>query len=121
VTTFVGEPGTEKAEVMRQGEFELWVRERRVRVAGRRLLLTPREFDVLEALARRAGRVVQRGELYDVVWGGAMPYRDRSVDVFVRKVRLKLAIARPGLEYIHTHYGFGYRLTGDGHTQIAKS
>jgi len=38
-----------------------------------------------------------------------MPYRDRSVDVFVRKVRRKLAAVSPEWEYIHTHFGIGYR------------
>jgi DNA-binding response OmpR family regulator len=43
------------------------------------------------------------------VWGGDMPRRDRSVDVFVRKVRRKLGDASPGWTYVHTHFGIGYR------------
>ena len=50
-------------------------------------------------------------ELYDMVWGGQMAYRDRSVDVFVRKVRRKLAEVSPEWVYIHTHFGIGYRMS----------
>jgi DNA-binding response OmpR family regulator len=114
VTTGVIVEEPRGSEILMAGDLELRLPQRRARVAGSRLILTPREFDVLLALVRRSDRVVQRAELYDAVWGGAMPHRDRSVDVFVRKVRQKLAVARPGVEYIHTHYGFGYRLTAGG-------
>jgi DNA-binding response OmpR family regulator len=79
------------------------------RLSGRPLDLTTRELQLLLALAQRRNRVVPRGELYELVWGGHMPYRDRSVDVFVRRLRIKLHAAAPGWLYIHTHYGVGYR------------
>jgi DNA-binding response OmpR family regulator len=72
--------------------------------------LTPREMELLLVLARRPGKVVQRHEIYEAVWGGVMPYRDRSVDVWVKKLRGKLAAAAPDYQFVHTHYGFGYRL-----------
>ena len=78
-------------------------------VDGRPLELTSREFQVLLALAERRNRVVARTELYELVWRRRMTYRDRSVDVFVRKLRLKLGDASPALVYIHTHFGVGYR------------
>jgi DNA-binding response OmpR family regulator len=53
--------------------------------------------------------VVPRADLYELVWRRRMVYRDRSVDVFVRKLRLKLQTACPGWTYIHTHFGVGYR------------
>ena len=53
--------------------------------------------------------MLQREEIYQAVWGYAMAHGDRSVDVFVRKVRLKLESASPGWSYIHTHFGVGYR------------
>jgi DNA-binding response OmpR family regulator len=81
-----------------------------VEVHGKRVSLTPREMEVLLVLASRPGRVVQRQEIYEAVWGGAMPYRDRSVDVWVKKLRGKLAAAAPEYRFVHTHYGFGYRL-----------
>ena len=78
-------------------------------VDGRPLALTMRELSLLVALARRGGRVVPRAELYTVVW--KQPYRrcERSVDVYVGKLRQKLESAAPGWRYIHTHFGFGYR------------
>jgi DNA-binding response OmpR family regulator len=81
-----------------------------VEVDGIRIALTPREMEVLLVLAAREGRVVQRQEIYEAVWGGAMPHRDRSVDVWVKKLRRKLATAAPRYRFVHTHYGFGYRL-----------
>jgi DNA-binding response OmpR family regulator len=77
--------------------------------AGRPLDLTRREFQLLLALAERRNRVVPRHELYEHVWRKRMAYRDRSVDVFVRKLRFKLGAAAPGWLYIHTHFGVGYR------------
>ena len=78
-------------------------------VDGRPIAVTMRELDLLIALARRAGRVVPREELYTVVW--QQPYRryERSVDVYVGKLRQKLEEAAPDWRYIHTHFGFGYR------------
>jgi DNA-binding response OmpR family regulator len=78
-------------------------------VDGEPVALTMRELSLLVALARRAGRVVPRDELYAVVW--QQPYRpyERSVDVYVGKLRQKLEEAAPDWRYIHTHFGFGYR------------
>jgi len=76
---------------------------------GQGVGLTPREFEVLHALARAEGKPMPRERLYREVWGYEMMRGDRSVDVFVRKVRQKLAAARPGMSYIQTHYGVGYR------------
>src|ERR671911_486802 len=71
--------------------------------------LTRREFEVLQLLAQAEGKVLQREEIYQAVWGYAMAHGDRSVDVFVRKLRLKLETASPDWSYIHTHFGVGYR------------
>jgi DNA-binding response OmpR family regulator len=78
-------------------------------VDGHPLILTMRELSLLVALARRSGRVVPREELYAVVW--QQPYRrcERSVDVYVAKLRQKLEEAAPDWRYIHTHFGLGYR------------
>ena len=71
--------------------------------------LTRREFEVLQLLAQTEGKVLQREEIYQAVWGYAMAHGDRSVDVFVRKVRQKLEKASPDWAYVHTHFGVGYR------------
>jgi DNA-binding response OmpR family regulator len=91
--------------------LEIRPAEYQVLVHGRRARLTVREFQIFYALALHVDRVVLREELYDLVWGGPMAYRDRSVDVFVRKVRGKLATISPEWAYIHTHFGIGYRLS----------
>lgn len=80
---------------------------------GRPLPLTVRELALLQALAQRPGRIVSREELYGVVW--QRPYRkdDRSVDVYVRKLRQKLELALPDWAFIHTHFGFGYRFEAE--------
>ncbi|HEY2767500.1 MAG TPA: response regulator transcription factor [Solirubrobacteraceae bacterium] len=91
------------------GNLELRLDEMQALVAGARVGLTVREFQVLAALAAREDRVMRRAEIYRLVWGGEMKHRERAVDVFVRKVRTKLAAAAPSWTYIHTHFGIGYR------------
>lgn len=54
-----------------------------------------------------------REELFRLVWGRDMRAGDRSVDVYVRKLRVKLQDALPSWRFIHTHFGFGYRLTAE--------
>jgi len=79
-------------------------------LAGNKALkLSLRELELLTALARRQGRIVPREELYRTVWDGPFRSDDRSVDVYVHKVRGKLTKALPDWQFIHTHFGFGYR------------
>jgi DNA-binding response OmpR family regulator len=95
------------------GSLEIRPHEFMAMLDGTPLELTVRELELLTALAERHDRIVSREELYRVVWGE--PYRksDRSVDVYVGKLRHKLEQARPGRRLIHTHFGFGYRLSSD--------
>jgi DNA-binding response OmpR family regulator len=104
-----GELVTEGAEVLTAGDLEIRPAEYLARARGRALSLSMRELDLLAALARREGRVVPREELYRTVWGGSLRRQDRSVDVYVHKLRAKLAVALPEWGFIHTHFGFGYR------------
>jgi DNA-binding response OmpR family regulator len=67
----------------------------------------------LTELARRADRIMAREELFRLVWGREMRPGDRSVDVYVRKLRVKLEEALPGWRFIHTHFGFGYRFSAE--------
>ena len=78
-------------------------------VGGESLGLTRREFELLQLLAEVPGQVIEREEIYQRVWGYAMAHGDRSVDVFVRKLRQKLQQHSPNWRYIHTHFGIGYR------------
>jgi DNA-binding response OmpR family regulator len=88
-------------------------------VAGVSAELTRREFEVLHLLASARGRVLQREEIYQAVWGYSMAHGDRSVDVFVRKVRQKLEAVSPGCFYIHTHFGVGYRFEAEDEAKVA--
>ena len=94
---------------LRCANLEIHPAERWVLADNRPLALTEREFEILLALAERRNLVVPRTEFYALVWGRRMTYRDRSVDVFVRRVRIKLHEAAPGWTYLHTHFGIGYR------------
>lgn len=98
-------------EVLRAGHLEVRPGERAAFVEGRPLSLSVRELELLIALARRPGRIVGRAEIYEAVWGGTPRSCDRSVDVYVSKLRAKLEEALPEWRYIHTHFGFGYRFS----------
>jgi DNA-binding response OmpR family regulator len=100
---------------IRSDRFQAFVR-------GESLGLTRREFELLELLAAGEGRVLEREDIYSRLWGYAMVRGDRSVDVFVRKLRQKLEKASSEWRYIHTHFGIGYRFAAEpanasaGHT-----
>src|SRR5213080_4472129 len=72
--------------------------------------LTPTEFRLLYALALERGGVVTRDELLQRVWGRRETHRDRTVDVFVRKMREKIDRRAPRHTFIQTRYGVGYKL-----------
>ena len=95
----------------RIANLEIRPGELQVLVDGKRAGLTVREFELFFLLAERRDSVVQRPLVYELIWGGEMPRRDRSVDVLVRKVRAKLEQVAPDWAYIHTHFGIGYRFT----------
>jgi DNA-binding response OmpR family regulator len=99
----------ENASTLYAGELEIRLGEGLVLATGRALTLSVREFELLAAMARRAGAIVTRDELYAEVWGGELRPGDRSVDVYVSKLRGKLETAMPDRRFIHTHPGFGYR------------
>ncbi len=100
-------------EVIEVGPLEVLPEEHLARTGGRPLMLSIRELRLLTELARRADRIVAREELFRLVWGREMRRGERSVDVYVRKLRVKLEEALPGWRFIHTHFGFGYRLAAE--------
>lgn len=91
------------------GELEIRADQFQAFVGDGSLDLTRREFELLQLLAETKGQVLERETIYQRVWGYAMAHGDRSVDVFIRKLRQKLAKRSPGWRYIHTHFGVGYR------------
>lgn len=107
--------------VLAAGAIEIRPGEFLATADGRPLNLTARELDLLTALVQRAGRIVSREELYRVVWHEDYRKSDRSVDVYVAKLRQKLDDALPGVRVIHTHFGFGYRLQPIGDGSVERS
>ncbi len=95
------------------GEVEIRSDRFQAFVGERSIDLTRREFELIELLAVAEGRVLEREEIYSRLWGYTMVRGDRSVDVFVRKLRQKLEKASPGWRYIHTHFGIGYRFAAE--------
>ena len=98
---------------MLAGEVEIHRDQFQAFVHGSSIDLTRREFELIELLASSGGRVLEREFIYQRLWGYAMVRGDRSVDVFVRKLRQKLERVSPGWRYIHTHFGIGYRFSAE--------
>jgi DNA-binding response OmpR family regulator len=99
----------ERSDTLYAGELEIRLAEGLVLASGRALTLSVREFELLVALTRRMGAIITREELYASIWGGELRPGDRSVDVYVSKLRGKLERGMPDRRFIHTHQGFGYR------------
>src|SRR5690349_12050821 len=110
-------------EVLIVGPLQIVPDERLARAGGKALMLSTRELCLLTELARRADRIMGREALFSLVWGREMRRGDRSVDVYVRKLRVKLEQALPGWQFIHTHFGFGYRLAAEstGRSQLGNT
>jgi DNA-binding response OmpR family regulator len=102
------------------GEVEIRADRFQAYVGDKSVDLTRREFELIELLAAAEGRVLEREEIYQRVWGYAMARGDRSVDVFVRKLRQKLEKASPEWRYIHTHFGVGYRFSPEPADGVAE-
>jgi len=79
-------------------------------IDGESAELTPTEFRLIYALALDQGRVLTRDELLQRVWGRRASHRDRTVDVFVRKLREKIDARSSTNTFIQTRYGVGYKL-----------
>jgi DNA-binding response OmpR family regulator len=101
------------------GELEIRSDRFQAFVAGTSVDLTRREFELLQLLSEAQGQVLEREAIYQRVWGYAMAHGDRSVDVFIRKLRQKLERLSPGWSYIHTHFGVGYRFEPEPLDQAA--
>jgi DNA-binding response OmpR family regulator len=99
-----------RGEPVEVAELRIDPREVQAYVDGRSADLTPTEFRLLYALALERGRVVTRDELMQKIWGRRQRHRDRTVDVFVRKLRTKIDRRSSVHAFIHTRHGVGYKL-----------
>jgi DNA-binding response OmpR family regulator len=91
-------------------ELRIDPREVQAFIDGRSAELTPTEFKLLYTLALDRGRVVTRDELLQKVWGRRETHRDRTVDVFVRRLRQKIDRPASVHSFIQTRFGVGYKL-----------
>jgi DNA-binding response OmpR family regulator len=101
-------------KLIRAGNLEVDLERHEVRHGKAKVQLRPKEFDLLALLARHPGRVFQRSELLDLVWGYDFPGYTRTVDVHVQQVREKLAAVGITDPSIQTVWGVGYRLELSG-------
>jgi two-component system KDP operon response regulator KdpE len=108
-------PAADAAGRVTAGPLVLDAVRHEVTVGGRRVDLTPREFEVLRLFLAHPGRLVTRGRVLRAVWGEAYSGEDHYVHVFVSQVRRKLAAADPDgalHDLITTEPGVGYRVRG---------
>ena len=103
-------PEIERGEPIEIEELRVDPRAVQAFVAGESVDLTPTEFRLLYTLALERGRVATRDELLQKIWGRRATHRDRTVDVFVRRLREKIDRAAPRHTFIQTRYGIGYKL-----------
>jgi DNA-binding response OmpR family regulator len=106
-------PEARDPEPVTVGELQIRPDQYQAFAHGRSLRLTRREFEMIELLASAESDTVERELIYERLWGYPMARNDRSVDVFVHKLRRKLRRASPDWRYIHTHFGVGYRLSAE--------
>jgi len=90
------------------GELTIDCNSRRVYVEGNEVILTAKEFDVLELLVFHPNRVYDRDALLDIVWGKDYPGDARTVDVHIRRLREKIEKNPSEPKYVHTKWGVGY-------------
>lgn len=102
-----------EAEAIRAGELSIRPDRFDAYADGRPASLSRKEYELLYELAAVDGRVLEREDIYQRVWGYTMARGDRSVDVFVRKLRQKLERVSPQWRYVHTHFGVGYRFAAE--------
>src|ERR687886_884114 len=101
---------TPRGEPIEIEELRIDPREVQAYVDGESAELTPTEFRLLYQLALERGRVVTRDELLQRIWGRRETHRDRTVDVFVRRLREKIDRPASSHTFIQTRYGVGYKL-----------
>lgn len=101
------------ADCIRAGEVEIDNGRLQAFVNGVSIDLTRKEFELLRLLAGASNKVMTRDELYLHVWGYRLAHGDRSVDVYIRKLRQKLERLSPAWTYIHTQLGAGYRFDAE--------
>jgi len=103
-------PQNDEERPLKVGTLSADGRTRKAAVAGAELSLSRTEFNLLSAFLRSPGRVFERGQLLDSVWGSEVTVGDRTVDVHVKALRRKIEEAGGDPRVLETVRGVGYRL-----------
>jgi len=98
---------------LRVGEVAMDLGTRSATCRGREIILSARETAFLEYFLRNPGRLLTRSMFENALWERDRETTSNIIDVYVRKLRVKLEAALPGWSFIHTHFGLGYRLAAD--------
>ena len=106
-------PDADGERLLRAGDVTIDIERMRVDAAGRGVELTPTEFQLLVALARRPGRILTRSQLLDAVHGVAFEAYERAIDTHVKNLRRKLEPDPRVPRYVLTVHGVGYRFADD--------
>lgn len=95
------------------GDLEIDFESKRVLLFGRQILLTAKEFKLLETLSKRPKKIFTREELLEIIWGYDYLGDSRSVDMTIMRLRKKLDEDSENPKYVKTIFGFGYQFGGD--------
>lgn len=104
---------TEAPKVLKSGDLALDGARCQVSLAGNEVSLTATEFRLLEFLMSRPGVVFSREQLLDAVWGHDRAVTDRTVDVYILRLRQKIEAGSEGPSYIRSVRGFGYSFNAE--------
>ena len=101
---------TESPEAVELGSLEINTDEHRVYVAGKEVLLSRYEFDILLLLAKNRGKIMTKSRIFDTVWDMSDTADENTLNVHISRIRKKLKEADPNGDYIETVRGVGYRI-----------
>lgn len=121
VARTVHEPGQPNTEHIRIGDLVIDRSRRRVTLGSEALQLTPTEYRLISALASRPDEILSRDELAQLVWGYQDASQGRTIDVHIRRLRVKLASGAVPAPQIISVRGFGYKISSEEHATAATS
>lgn len=108
-TSKEAEPALPPSDEIRIGELEIYLKSRRVRMQGKEVSLTPKEFEILYFLAQNRGEVFTKEQIYKAVWSENYLLDDSNIMAFIRKLRKKIEPNPDEPKYILTIWGIGYK------------
>jgi len=110
-TLSMSEENARSGKILNFSEMVIDADDRTVTIASNRIDLTPKEFDLLMALARKPGRSFSRAKLLDTVWGYEFEGLEHTVNAHINRLRIKIEHDLDNPKYILTTWGVGYRFS----------